>query len=111
MKSLRSIGRSTAALTAMKSEILPLNLRASVNTDIKSAPPFSYALANKAGSLICDKLPLLGEDLLISAINLVPDLLNAALAPRNSGAVERRALISLIGTWRSCTSAKTPSMI
>ena len=36
------------------------------------APPNSYSLANNAGSEISERSPLLGEDLLTSAITATP---------------------------------------
>ena len=69
MKSFRKIGRSTALRTASKSSNEPPNLRRSVRTLIALAPPFSYLLANRAGSEISANAPLLGDDLLTSAIN------------------------------------------
>ncbi len=68
MKSFRKIGTFTALRTASKSSSEPPKRRRSVSTLIARAPPFSYRQANRAGSEMGARDPLLGDDLLTSAI-------------------------------------------
>ena len=60
---------------------------------------------------MADKSPLLGDDLLISAIKRIPSLLNAAYAFLSFGAFSSCSLSWEIGTFRFSTSSITPSII
>ncbi|CAB4341968.1 unannotated protein [freshwater metagenome] len=68
-------------------------------------------MASAAGSEISASTPLLGEDLLTSAIRRMPSLLKADFAPLNPGADAMAFFNSAIGTIRDFTSSKTPSII
>src|SRR5262245_53690458 len=113
MKSLHSIGTSTAARTAARSSKRPPNLRCSVSTEMIRAPPASYSLASAAGSVIAASAPLAGLRRLTSAITLTRPERNAANPSLASGRRLTRAFKSASGTCccRISRSARTPSRI
>src|SRR2546421_3010999 len=92
MKSLRSTGRRTQRATPDKSSSVPPKWRSSVNTEIATAPPCSYARACCTGSRSSRITPAEGERRFTSAMTPTAGPASAGAKRRGSGAaLARRA--------------------